>query len=1507
MINIPTGFSGFTIDVFNGSTSDSEGDVTKAIFAIMFQERVNEVEFTITDGEDHWTALMPSGEYIGLINPNVLFVDKQSAIVEFDMKEKHPSNTMAMLCQSNLDAEYRIRETDEGSKPFIPNTIMPFMGFTSNEYGGYTNDEGEVARVVFNITFALRKNDVNFEITDDDDAWAMIMGDGSYINLINPNVLFFNRDSATIVFQMESEYPSNSPGFLVKRKEEANYVITEIDDDYPFIPIQQMVFPDYIPAGERINLNSKVIVYPMNSTLRNLEWSLKSAGGTDGSVENGWISTVNAGDITLHVEVENGVENGVDYIQDIDVHVIDNWITIDQQPSILTTCISGNIHEELSVSSSTQFGELTYQWYKGVSHTNTLGTPIANATDPIFKIPKSLIPGDYFYYCEIRKVNFPSKRTDVCKVRVRDTLVGVSIYPETASIPPNRTQQFAIDKNPETCDENVPTFWKSSDASILTIDNNGVARFGRSGRVTITASVGDVSNSVEVVCDFIPVQSINWTLPTTIDTDTDYKLPQSVNPINASNQNIDWSILSPGTSGGFISNGFLRASNMGTITLRATIVDGLNPGSEYSQEFTIGVKRAHVPVTDVLVNNITNPRVGDLIVLGGTIVPSSASATNIDWSISNPGTTGATISNGVLTTRTAGTLTLLATVRDGIAPGTAFTKPYQISVRNTFIPVQYISGIPSEISYSEGQLGYNFSGVVVPSNAENKTITYSISPNDNSGLSPRIVNGKMLFDATAMTPESNKSITVLITVRNGLGDGIDFNIDAPIHIKNPAGQYEFTKVNKCNIKTPSVLRAYRPIILDKSEIVPWDATNQMKLYETENNKLLTDSSAIQFIPSSDNHDFLVSNGILFQEEFDWTLPCNYVYPFSKGTLNINLKIPDGLGINKDYTQRDTLEILDPFIAVKAIGNIPTKIYKGTKFYLSPEIDTGDGVDDETAMWDDRVSTFHDFTYEITAGETYATIDENGVITPLKTGTITVKITVPKGIQEEYTWYDKQFNQIDFISSRNIRILAAEESTDCILKIKSNAIKDSEDDTATTVGTIKIFTEAEFDILRAIRPADEEFEIGGKFIKRSSITEVEFTNHFNLADLSNFGRNFTSLVKINMIPETATNLRNFLMGCTKFNQSLAIPPKVSGDRCLEGFLRDCTSFNQNVVIPSTITGVKCMESFMRGCSKFNKNITFPETVVGDYAMYSAMMDCTSFNSYITFPTSITGVRCMENVLRNCTSYNKPIKLPATISGKYNIAAFMFECRSFTSGVIVPNAAVGSNVYHDVITLSTFHRNSNIDTNGVNISGTGADNFIAKVGNQGNADFIPLRTLKKSSTMPTIPTQKAYIDLKVRNIVSINGEYPDWAVNEVITYKITVMNNSEAAINDVVVTDVIPNEILYSSVKVNKAVKLTKTVVRDEASSDKVVSLTANTLDKNTDNAVCSKLKFTITKLARGEHVVITLTCKALTAAASVVNAVTSTFTEIDDQAIENDNNSSSTIKIIAEREVTEASK
>lgn len=1453
-IDIPTGFTGFTIDVFGGSVSDSEGDVTKVLFAITFQERVNPVRFSITNANDHWSAMMPTGEYIGLSNPKVVFVNRDSAIVQFDMAEKYPSNTLAILAMRNTAADYNVQEQDT-EPAFKKNTITSAMGFTSNEYGGGTNDEGEVERIVFNVKFATRRNEVEFTITEEDNDWACLMGDGSYIKLRNPHVLFQNKEGATIVFQMydpekesqylsaleaweqnpESEkpakpwagYPSNSPGFLVRRREEANWHIEEIDEEHPFIPVQNIVFPTYLPAGERLNLHSQCVVYPMNSTLRGITWELRNTGATEATLNDAWITTVNPGKITLRATIPSGLGIGTDYNQDIEVMVIENWIVIEDggQPHLKNACIAGKIKEEISVNATTEFGELTYQWYKSIDGTNEYGTPISGAESNVFKIPKSLVPGDYYYFCEIRKVNFPSIRSDVAHVRVRDELMKLTIFPSSASIPPGSIQQFAVDRNPQTSDETIPTKWYTSDAIVVSIDENtGLATSRNPGNAVITAKVGTVEARVYVSSKFESVTDINWTLPNVIEANKQYNLPNTVVPNNATYHEIIWEVVDAGTTGASVSiDGVLTCYNVGSLTLRGVVRNGRMMGVDYEKTFGLTIEPGHNPVTDIALNSIGTPRVGDVVPLRGTVVPADASNRDITWRISEAGNTRASLTGGnLLTAENPGTVTVIATVKNGRTAKTDYTKTFTIDFRSAFIPVESIDGLPTSIEHWKGELGTKFELSVLPENATNKQIICRIE-NDTSGLAPTFTNNILRFDDKGMTSESEVSITFAIYVKNGLSDDVDFVTCGHVRIIPPLPETVRVPVIDTIWRLPSVLRAYRPIAIDQSSVVPNNATEKYMRWNIVKKNELNDCAAIIFTHDETNHADLVKNGVLFQEEFDWNLRGNYIYPMGAGDLSIALKIIDGLAVNSDWDQEKTLEILDPFIPVTDIKNIPTTVYSGGTYYLSPEVDSGDGMNEQTAVWDDRVPTFKDISYTLIKGGDLCELRADGTFLPKKTGQVQIRMTIESGLQEEYEWYGKTFESVPFVKSFIINIAKAEDRP----KNKIIGLK------LTDGRSVGVYTSSEYDQLRAIRPANSTITLptftmfgkpaGNITFKRSDVKEITFSDSFRYSDLSNFGRNFINLEKINKIPSSARNLRNFLMGCTKFNQSILIPSTITGDRCLEGFLRDCTSFNQTLYIPR-VNGNKCLESFLRGCTKFNRPISLPSEIRGDCAMYSFMQGCTSFNNKIVLPKRIYGKRCMENVLRDCTSFNQPITMPEDITGHYNIAAFMFNCNSFNKYVVIPTEEFAEKAHNDVITMATFHRDSTIASNGVSIYGVGAATFQELVGNQGTDTLVPLRTLNlygEEIPEPSEPDIPAIVSARVTNDIKYNEGSEEFNVGDPISYVISITNFSdEKRLSAIDLMDVLPENVQFANATTDKDLTLIKTFA-DDSTSDPIV--------------------------------------------------------------------------------------
>jgi hypothetical protein len=109
-----------------------------------------------------------------------------------------------------------------------------------------------------------------------------------------------------------------------------------------------------------------------------------------------------------------------------------------------------------------------------------------------------------------------------------------------------------------------------------------------------------------------------------------------------------------------------------------------------------------IPVKDI--TGVQNEKIFDVpLELQGIVVPFDATNKTIGWTVKDPGTTGATITNGVLNTEKTGTVLVTATVVNGTAPGVDFTKEFQITVisspahgtgsDNTFLYAGIVAGL----------------------------------------------------------------------------------------------------------------------------------------------------------------------------------------------------------------------------------------------------------------------------------------------------------------------------------------------------------------------------------------------------------------------------------------------------------------------------------------------------------------------------------------------------------------------------------------------------------------------------------------------------------------------------------------------------------------------------------------------------------------------------------------------------------------------------------------------
>jgi len=182
-------------------------------------------------------------------------------------------------------------------------------------------------------------------------------------------------------------------------------------------------------------------------------------------------------------------------------------------------------------------------------------------------------------------------------------------------------------------------------------------------------------------------------------------LPVGASTAELNLDNIVWSMVAAGTTGAMIDAAgnitFGATGTAGTITVRATAVNGAGIGMPFTKDFDIVVE--YIPITQVSLDGINIATAGGAAVPGGAYVvtqakelepnlwPLDASYTNIVWTIEGS-PIGAGITGGnVLTVGTAymgSTITVVATIANGVTYGA--DAVYKFVLTAEYYPVAYI-------------------------------------------------------------------------------------------------------------------------------------------------------------------------------------------------------------------------------------------------------------------------------------------------------------------------------------------------------------------------------------------------------------------------------------------------------------------------------------------------------------------------------------------------------------------------------------------------------------------------------------------------------------------------------------------------------------------------------------------------------------------------------------------------------------------------------------------------
>ncbi len=341
-------------------------------------------------------------------------------------------------------------------------------------------------------------------------------------------------------------------------------------------------------------------------------------------------------------------------------------------------------------------------------------------------------------------------KTATCTVTVKAKEVpvtGITLDPTSVSITVGGTAKLTATVSPADATDKTVT-WSSSKESVATVENGTVTAVAV-GTATITAKAGSktATCTVTVKAKEVPVTGITLD-PTSVSIEVGKtaKLTATVTPADATNATVTWS--SSKESVATVENGTVTAVAVGTATITAKAGDK-------TATCTVTVTPKVIPVTGITLDPTSvSIEVGKTAKLTATVSPADATDKTVTWSSSRESV--ATVKDGTVTAVAVGTATITAKAGDKSATCTVTVTPM-------VIPVTDISIIQTSISIEVGD-AFKLTAIVSPSNATDKTITWSSSNESVATVKDGKVTAVAVGTATITAKAGDKTATCEVTV-----------------------------------------------------------------------------------------------------------------------------------------------------------------------------------------------------------------------------------------------------------------------------------------------------------------------------------------------------------------------------------------------------------------------------------------------------------------------------------------------------------------------------------------------------------------------------------------------------------------------------------------------------------------------------------------------------------------------------------------------------------------------
>ena len=338
---------------------------------------------------------------------------------------------------------------------------------------------------------------------------------------------------------------------------------------------------------------------------------------------------------------------------------------------------------------------------------------------------------------------------------------NVSLNKSSLSLSINGAEQLTATVTPVTATAKRIA-WSSSDASVASVDQEGVVTGVAAGVAAISVTIVNGGYSTSCVVTVQPgiVRVSGITLnkdSTSVSVGGAEQLRATVAPADATDKTLSWQ-SSDASIATVSENGTVTGVAAGTARVTATTNDG---GLTASCKVT--VQTAAIPVTGVSLNKAsTTISVDGSESLAAIVAPANASNKTVSWSSDD--NTVATVTDGIVMGVAVGTATITVTTAD-----CNHTATCEVTVQAAAIPVTEVSLNKASTTISvDGS--EQLTATVEPANATDKTVSWSsndidVATVDDEGVVTGVAAGTAVISVT--TTDGNFTAVCVVAVQSG--------------------------------------------------------------------------------------------------------------------------------------------------------------------------------------------------------------------------------------------------------------------------------------------------------------------------------------------------------------------------------------------------------------------------------------------------------------------------------------------------------------------------------------------------------------------------------------------------------------------------------------------------------------------------------------------------------------------------------------------------------------------